>query len=139
MSFYDLEAMTARGEALSFSSLRGRPVLVTNVRLHEEMGPQGLAILTFPCNQFGREEPGDGASVAKFAEARFGAAFTMMAKVDVQGPKASPVFKFLAGETANEPITWNFGIYYVISKAGVVTAFPNVSPAALSESLRREL
>ena len=109
------------------------------VRLHETHGPSGFEVLAFPCNQFGAQEPGDCEDVANFARERFGARFEVMEKVNVNGQQTHPVFKFLKSASKTTAITWNFGVYFLVTKRGTVTAHPDVSPAQLDGLIRGEL
>ena len=108
------------------------------VELHDELGHEGLEILAFPCNQFGNQEPATCEVVAEFAKSTYGADFTMMEKVAVHGPRAHPVYNFLRATTGATP-SWNFGVYFVVSRSGEVKAYPDVAPAQLAGVLRGEL
>ncbi|KAH8059207.1 glutathione peroxidase [Aureococcus anophagefferens] len=92
------------------------------VELHDELGNEGLEILAFPCNQFGNQEPATCEVVAEFAKSTYGADFTMMEKVAVHGPRAHPVYNFLRATTGATP-SWNFGVYFVVSRSGEVKAY----------------
>jgi glutathione peroxidase len=80
--------------------------------LHEKYAQQGLAIVGVPCNQFGGQEPGTATEIAQFCEETYGVEFDLLAKVDVNGPSAAPLYKFLTSEEKNEKfggkIKWNF-------------------------------
>ena len=108
------------------------------VQLHSDLGASGLEILAFPCNQFGNQEPATCEAVEKFAADRYGADFRIMEKVAVNGPNAHPVYKWFKTKTGAH-ISWNFGVYFVVSKAGDVKAYPDVSPGQLAGVLRGEL
>ena len=90
-------------------------------KLGEELGPRGLRILAYPCNQFGYQEPGDAETSAAFVEGLGvkGDWFRLGAKINVNGPKASEPFLFLKKE-APTTIGWNFGAYFLVDKAGNV-------------------
>ena len=111
------------------------------VRLHAELGASGLEILAFPCNQFGNQEPQAARDVeARRIRKRYGVAFHVMAKVDVNGPNSHAVFRYLKHKTPKVPrIGWNFGVYYVVGRDGYARAFPDTSPALLSDAIRAEL
>ena len=80
------------------------------VRLHAELGASGLEILAFPCNQFGNQEPQAADAVETRIRKRYGVAFHVMAKVDVNGPNSHAVFRYLKHKTPKVPrISWNFG------------------------------
>ena len=89
------------------------------VRLHAELGASGLEILAFPCNQFGNQEPQAARDVEARIRKRYGVAFHVMAKVDVNGPNSHAVFRYLKHKTPKVPlISWNFGVYYVVGRDG---------------------
>jgi glutathione peroxidase len=137
MSFFDLNAKTLRGADAPLSEYKGKVALVVNVasecgftpqyegleRLHEAYGDRGLAVLGFPCNQFGGHEPGGAEQIERFCAVKFGVKFPLFEKVDVKGPGQSPVYAFLA-EGHGEP-KWNFHKYLVGKDGRVLGAFPS--------------
>ena len=76
--------------------------------LHEKYNDKGLSIVAFPCNQFLNQEPGSNAQVESFARTTMGAKFLLMSKVNVNGPDAHIVFRFLKKATDEQPVNWNF-------------------------------
>uniref|UniRef100_A0A7S3NPN1 Glutathione peroxidase n=1 Tax=Aureoumbra lagunensis TaxID=44058 RepID=A0A7S3NPN1_9STRA len=88
-------------------------------------------ILAFPSNQFGGQEPGSPREIVDFVRSRFGAEFKIMEKIQVNGPNTHQVYRFLKKATNSGPITWNFALYFLVSKNGHVLAFPNTNPASL--------
>ena len=90
----------------------------------KELGPKGLEIVAFPCNQFGRQEPGTDAEIKKFAAdkgfAQGDPGVNMMAKVDVNGADASPVWNFLKEQTNSGDVSWNFAAKFIVNKDGDV-------------------
>lgn len=137
MTFYDLKATTLRGSEQPFSAFKGKAVLVVNVasecgytpqyegleRLHEAYAARGLVVLGFPCNQFGAQEPGGSDEIERFCSVKFGVKFPLFAKVEVKGPRQSPVYAFLT-EGREEP-KWNFHKYLVGRDGQVVASFPS--------------
>ena len=89
--------------------------------LHDKYHGQGLDIVAFPCNQFGRQEPGSNAEIKAFA-GKYGAKFLMMDKIDVNGANASPVWAYLkqACENCGGDVRWNFAAKFVVDKSGTV-------------------
>ncbi|MBM81354.1 MAG: glutathione peroxidase [Planctomycetaceae bacterium] len=95
--------------------------------LHEKYKNKGLAVLGFPCNQFGAQEPGDEEEIAQFCKKNYGVTFDMFSKVDVNGKKQAPLFKQL---TAKEgfakdpgPVKWNFEKFLVARDGSIVGRF----------------
>ena len=105
--------------------------------LHEKYADQGLAIVGAPCNQFGRQEPGDAGEIAEFCEANYGVEFDMLAKVKVKKnkPGQCPLYTFLTSEETNPDyagnIQWNFTKFLISREGKVVARFsPRVEPNA---------
>lgn len=147
-SILGFEATGLDGAPIRFQELAGKVVLIVNTasqcgftpqyaglqQLHDTYASRGLVVIGFPCNQFGAQEPGDGAEIAQFCETRFGVRFSMAEKVDVNGPHAHPLFKFLTaalpGVLGTQPIKWNF-TKFLVDKAGVpVKRYASMTPPA---------
>ncbi|MDQ5917382.1 MAG: glutathione peroxidase, partial [Pseudomonadota bacterium] len=111
-SIYDFSAKTLDGRDISLGDYKGKVLLIVNTAskcgftpqyeglesLHRKYGERGLAILGFPCNQFGAQEPGDATEIANFCSLTYDVSFPMFAKVDVNGKDAHPLFTWLKGE-----------------------------------------
>jgi glutathione peroxidase len=134
-SFYDFKTNTLLGKPADLGAYRGKVTLVVNVaskcgytpqyegleKLHRELSAKGFAVLGFPSNDFGGQEPGTAQEIAEFCRLTYGVTFPMFAKVStIPGPNQSPIYKFL-GATGNLP-AWNFS-KYLVSKDGKVVAF----------------
>ena len=134
-SLYDLKVTTLDGRPADLAAYRGTVVLVVNVasqcgytpqyagleKLHRELAPKGFAVLGFPSNDFGGQEPGTAEEIATFCKRTYDVTFPMFAKVVTKaGPGQSPVYAFL-GESGMLP-QWNFS-KYVVDKNGKVAAF----------------
>jgi glutathione peroxidase len=154
-SFYDLKTHSLLGQPADLAAYRGKVTLVVNVasecgytpqyegleKLHRELSPKGFAVLGFPSNDFGGQEPGTAQQIADFCRKNYGVTFPMFAKLSTQpGPSQSPIYKFL-GASGNLP-AWNFGKYVVGKDGRVVTFFPSaVTPesAELRSSIAKAL
>ena len=128
---HDFEVLRIDGQPLALSTLQGRVLLIVNTAsacgftpqfgelqaLHTQYGPRGLVVLGFPCNQFGGQDPGSAAEIAAFCQQGYGVDFPMMAKVDVKGPGAAPLFRWLTAEApgvlGSRAIKWNFTKFLV--------------------------
>jgi glutathione peroxidase len=134
-SFYDLKTQTLLGQPADLGAYRGKVTLVVNVasecgytpqyegleKLHRELAPKGFAVLGFPSNDFGGQEPGTAQQIAEFCRKNYGVTFPMFAKLTtLPGPGQSPIYRFL-GTSGHLP-SWNFG-KYVIGRDGLVVAF----------------
>ena len=123
------------GKDTKLAQFRGKVLLVVNTAsecgatpqydplqgLHKKYAEKGLAVLGFPCNQFGSQEPGSNTEIATFCKQNYGVDFAMFSKVDVNGEKAAPIFSYLTSEESGlkktGPIGWNFE-KILISRAG---------------------
>jgi glutathione peroxidase len=134
-SLYDLQTQTLLGQPADLGGYRGKVTLVVNVasecgytpqyegleKLHRELAPKEFAVLGFPSNDFGGQEPGTAQQIAEFCRKNYGVTFPMFAKLTTQpGPGQSPIYRFL-GTSGHLP-SWNFG-KYVIGRDGRVVAF----------------
>jgi glutathione peroxidase len=105
---------------------------------------RGFLVLGFPCNQFGSQEPGDAADIAKFCSTSYEVTFPMFAKIDVNGAAAHPLYGFLKGEQkgilGTEAIKWNF-TKFLIDRSGQVRArfAPTTTPAQLDGDIEKLL
>lgn len=137
------------GEPVDLAQYHGRVVLIVNTAsqcgltpqyeqlqaLHEQYAGDGLAILGFPANNFGSQEPGSDEEIAAFCEQNFGVGFPMFAKLSVKGDDQAPLYTFLTSEETNPgfagEITWNFEKFLVGRDGRVVARFaPRTRPDA---------
>ena len=155
---YDFEAKTIDGATRSLAEWRGKPLLIVNTAskcgftpqyqgleaLHERYGGRGLTVLGFPCNQFGRQEPGDEAEIARFCSLNYDVGFPMFAKVDVNGTGAHPLFRWLKeqapGLLGSKRIKWNF-TKFLVDRAGRAASrhAPATKPASLEDEIEKLL
>lgn len=150
----DFTVITNRGEPLDLVEKQGSVLLVVNTaskcgftpqydgleELHRRYGERGFEVLGFPCNQFGGQEPGDADEIAQFCKVNFGVSFPLMAKVDVNGPEASPLFDWLKGEArgvlGSKAIKWNFTKFLIDRDGTVVKRYgPSDKPAAIAADI----
>ncbi len=145
----DFKMETLEGKkVLLADKYQGKVVLLVNVAsqcgltpqyeqlqaLHEKYGKEGLAIVGVPCNQFGKQEPGSAKQIREFCTKNYGVEFDMLAKVDVNGEDACPLYKFLTSKKSNGKfagkINWNFEKFLISREGDVVARFaPPVSPS----------
>ena len=149
-SVHDFTAKSLSGEDVSLADFRGKVLLIVNTaskcgftpqyagleKLHEELSPRGFAVLGFPCNQFGQQEPGDAQEIQKFCSLSYNVTFPMFAKIDVNGANAHPLYEFLKSEKSGllgiEAIKWNFSKFLVDQQGRVVERYaPTTTPASL--------
>ncbi len=135
-TFHDFKAADINGAAIDLASYEGSVVLVVNTaskcgftpqyaslqRIHDSYADQGFAVLGFPCDQFGHQEPGDEDEIAAFCEKEYGVTFPMFAKVEVNGEDAHPLYQWLKSEQSGmvgSKIKWNF-TKFLIGRDGLV-------------------
>lgn len=142
------------GQHEQLSNYQGKVLLIVNVAsqcgftpqyaglqtLHQRFADRGLAIMGFPCNQFGAQEPGDEPTVIQFCESRYSVRFAMFAKTEVNGHAAHPLYRWLKqtapGVLGTEGIKWNFTKFLVSRDAQTVKRFaPTDSPESMVEDI----
>ena len=147
MGIYDAEVRTLDGEPARLTDYKGKALLVVNVAsqcgltpqyaglqsLHETYGGRGFAVLGFPCNQFGGQEPGTSDEIKTFCETSYGVTFPMFEKVEVNGDGRHPLFVELTQATDENgdagDIQWNFEKFLISPEGEVVRRFrPGVTP-----------
>jgi glutathione peroxidase len=157
-SIYDFDAASIAGAPAPRASPRGKVLLVVNTaskcgftpqfagleELWKEYRDQGLIVIGFPSNQFGAQDPGSNDEIASFCEMNYGVTFPMMAKVDVNGDKAHPLWKWLTSEApgilGTHSIKWNFTKFLVGKDGKVIKRFaPNDSPQSLKGDIEKAL
>jgi glutathione peroxidase len=145
---------TLEGRDTSLAEWQGQVLLIVNTAsrcgftpqyegleaLQQRFGARGFAVLGFPCNQFGAQEPGDAAEIASFCTTRYAVSFPMFAKIEVNGADAHPLFKALKaaapGLLGSEAIKWNFTKFLVGRDGRVVERFaPTSTPASLADQI----
>jgi glutathione peroxidase len=153
-SIYAFSARALDGEPIAFDRYDGKVLLIVNTasecgftpqyaglqKLHEQYAARGLTVLGFPCNQFGKQEPGDAAQIGSFCEKNYGVSFQMFDKVEVNGSDAHPVFKFLKDEAPGllglELIKWNFTKFLVDRTGKVVKRYaPTTKPETITDDI----
>jgi glutathione peroxidase len=148
-TFYDFPVTTIDGQTKSLRDYAGQTLLVVNVAsrcgltpqytaleaLHERFAGQGFAVLGFPCNDFGAQEPGSESEIKQFCETNYKVTFPLFSKVHVKGAQRAPVYEFLTTQ-ATQPdgpgdIGWNFAKFLVGPDGHVLARFsPQVTPDA---------
>jgi glutathione peroxidase len=154
MGIYDFSAETLDGQPAPLSDYRDKVVLIVNTasqcgftkqyagleELYRKYRDRGLVVLGFPCNQFGNQEPGDAEEIKTFCSLTYDVDFPMMRKIDVNGPKAHPLYAYLKsakkGLLGSEGIKWNFTKFLVDRTGQVVGRFaPVTEPKALEGAI----
>ena len=152
-SIYDFRAKSLAGEDVLLKQFKGQVLLIVNTAsacgftpqykgleaLQKAYGSRGFSVLGFPCNQFGRQEPGDAAQIQQFCASNYAVSFPLFDKIDVNGGDAHPLYQYLRSEKSGllgSSIKWNF-TKFLVDRAGRVVA--RHAPTATPESLRKEI
>jgi glutathione peroxidase len=150
---YDFTATSLAGEDIPLKRFEGQVLLIVNTAskcgftpqyegleaLHRELSPRGFAVLGFPCNQFGAQEPGDAKQIAEFCKREYEVSFPMFAKIDVNGPGAHPLYVHLKGAKSGllgSSIKWNF-TKFLVDRSGKVVA--RHAPTAAPQGLKKDI
>ena len=155
---YDFEALQINGKSVALSQFKGKAMLIVNTasacgftpqfagleELHKAYGKKGLVVLGFPCNQFGAQDSGSNGEIAEFCQLNYGVSFPMMAKIDVNGAKAHPLYQWLAAEApgllGSKSIKWNFTKFLIGKDGSVLKRYaPTDTPASLAEDIEAAL
>ena len=150
---YGFTATSLAGEDVPLKRFEGQVLLIVNTAsacgftpqyrgleaLQKEFGPRGLSVLGFPCNQFGKQEPGDAKAIEQFCDSNYAVTFPMFAKIDVNGVNEHPLYQYLKSEKSGllgSSIKWNF-TKFLVDRSGKVVA--RHAPTATPESLKKEI
>jgi glutathione peroxidase len=151
---YQFSATTLDGRLQPLAEYAGKVLLIVNVAskcgftpqytglqaLHKELAPQGFAVLGFPCDQFGGQEPGTDAEIGAFCTEEYGITFPMFAKIQVNGAGAHPLYEYMRSEAkgllASTSVKWNFTKFLVDRHGRVLRRYaPTAKPAELRKDI----
>lgn len=160
-AIYRFSAASLDGRTVDFEQFRGRVLLIVNTasqcgftpqyagleELYRTFKERGFAVLGFPCNQFGGQEPGSAAEIGAFCEANYSVSFPLFAKIEVNGAGAHPLYRFLKHEQPGmlgilgiRRVKWNFTKFLVDRPGNAVGRFgPSTNPRALAVKIDRLL
>ena len=154
-SIYDIAIDTIDGKAIDFSSFKGKKILFVNVaskcgftKQYKELQKlsdtykDSLVVVGVPCNQFGKQEPGDAAEIQNFCQVNYGVTFLVTEKVDVKGANQHPLYTFLTCEILNgkrdSTVKWNFQKYIVSEKGTLIDHYYSIT-SPLSKKITKHL
>ena len=154
---YNFTAQDLLGNTVNFADFTGKVLLIVNTAsecgftpqfaglqaLHERYSDQGLVVIGFPCNQFGKQEPNDGAAIGEFCQRNYGVEFLMMQKIDVNGEHAHPIYTWLKsqqGGLLTDDIKWNFTKFLIGRDGKVIDRYaPMTKPENLATDIEHAL
>lgn len=154
---YDFKALSNRGEEMDFAQYEGKVLVIVNTAskcgftpqydgleaLYQKYKDQGLVIVGFPCDQFAHQEPGTNEEIAEFCRINHGVTFPLMAKIDVNGADAHPIYKYLKSETKGilgSAIKWNFTKFLISRDGSVIKRYaPAVKPEKMEKDIQKML
>ena len=155
---YEFSVKDRKGKDVSLKEYANEVLLIVNTasacgftpqfagleELHQRYGDQGLVVLGFPCNQFAGQDPGSNDEIASFCQLNYGVSFPMMAKVDVNGAQASPLYRWLCAEApgllGSKAIKWNFTKFLVGKDGRVIRRYaPQDAPQKLAGDIEAAL
>jgi glutathione peroxidase len=153
-AIYAFSAPLLDGHVLRLDTFSGQVLLIVNTasqcgftpqftgleQLHHAYRARGFSVLGFPCNQFGRQEPGNAHQIGAFCEKNYGVTFPVFAKIEVNGPNAHPLYRFLKeqkrGFLGFRRIPWNFAKFLIDRNGAVIQRFsPARTPAKIADSI----
>ena len=152
-SIYDLSFVDNHGQTVDLGQYRGKPLLIVNTaskcgftpqyeglqKIQDELGPKGLIVLGFPCDQFMHQEPGDDSTIEQFCQMNYGVTFPISTKIDVNGKNTHPVFAWLKSKTGGllgSGIKWNFTKFLVAPDGTVKRYAPATKPDEVAKDAR---
>ena len=157
-SVYDFSVKDIHGKTVKLDRYKGKVLLIVNTAsecgftlqykgleaLHKRLADKGLAVLGFPCNQFGAQEPGSEKEIESFCEVNYGVTFPLFAKIDVNGDDAAPLYRYLKKEKrgllGSEAIKWNFTKFLVDREGNVVERYaPKTEPEEIAADIEKLL
>ena len=155
---HDFQVNDIRGKPVKLDRYNGEVLLIVNVAsecgftpqytglqaLQEKFHSRGFEVLGFPCNQFGKQEPGGEDEIAAFCDTTYHVTFPMFAKIDVNGDAAAPLYRYLKAEKrgllGSEAIKWNFTKFLVHRGGQVLKRFaPNDTPESIAPDIEKAL
>jgi glutathione peroxidase len=156
MNIYDFKVKNSSGEEVSLKDYKGKTLLIVNTAsqcgftpqydeleaLHEKYADKDFAVLGFPCNQFGGQEPGSDEEIQQFCTMKFGIKFPVFSKIDVNGSNAHPLYEFLKekapGVLGSKKIKWNFTKFLVSPDGEEITRFaPATKPSKIESDIQK--
>lgn len=155
---YDFEALQINGKSVPLSQYKGKVMLIVNTAsacgftpqfagletLHQQFGNKGLVVLGFPCNQFASQDSGSNEEISEFCQLNYGVTFPMMAKIDVNGKQAHPLYQWLSKEApgllGSKSIKWNFTKFLIAKDGQVLNRYaPTDTPAGMAADIEAAL
>lgn len=158
MKIHQFNAINIKGQDIQLSDYQDKVMLIVNTaskcgftpqfegleNLHQELESKGLAILGFPCNQFGKQDPGQDGEIEEYCQLNYGVSFNMFSKIEVNGANAHPLFNYLKdqarGVLGSKAIKWNFTKFLINRDGEVIKRYaPNDKPSTIKADIEQLL
>lgn len=158
MSIYEFSATNIKGQDVNLSDYEGKVLLIVNTAskcgftpqfeglesLHKDLEEQGLVILGFPCNQFGRQDPDADGQIEEFCQLNYGVSFPMFSKIDVNGSGMHPLYDYIKNQArgllGSKTIKWNFTKFLINRQGLVIKRYaPNDTPESIKSDIQELL
>lgn len=156
MNFYNLKATLLNGKTVAMEQYKGKTIIIVNTaskcgltpqyegleNLYQKYKDQGLVILGFPCNQFGKQESGTSDEIQEFCQINYGVSFPMFEKIEVNGNNTHPIFKYLKsklGGCFGSKIKWNFTKFIIDKNGKAVKRFAPITKPEKMEKLIKKI
>ncbi len=156
MNIFDFEAKLLNGKTVPLTDYEGKTLIIVNTaskcgltpqyegleNLYQKYRGDGLVVLGFPCNQFGKQEQGDSNEIQEFCEVNYGVSFPIFSKIEVNGKAAHPLFKFLKSQKGGlfgSKIKWNFTKFVIDKEGKPLKRFSPFTPPEKMESFIKKI
>ncbi len=158
VSIYDFKVQARDGSVVDLGDFRGQVLVIVNTaskcgltpqftaleELYKTYGEQGVTVVGFPCNQFANQDPGSNDEIAEFCQVNYGVTFPMMAKIDVNGANADPLYVWLTAQApgflGSKKIKWNFTKFLIGRDGEVVKRYsPQEDPKGMATDIEAAL
>lgn len=155
MSIYQFNATNINGQEVSLGDYQDKVILIVNTaskcgftpqfegleNLHKDLADKGLVVLGFPCNQFGKQDPGSDDQIEEFCQLNYGVSFPMFSKIEINGSGTHPLYKYLKQEAkgllGSKNIKWNFTKFLINRQGDVVKRYaPTDKPESLNADIQ---
>ncbi|MEN8778296.1 MAG: glutathione peroxidase [Glaciecola sp.] len=157
-SIYDFSMTLANGQEQALAEFKGKVLLIVNTaskcgftpqydglqKLQDQYADKGFSVLAFPCDQFGKQEPGSDEEIMSFCTTKFNVNFPVFSKIEVNGDNAAPIYQVMKssakGIFGSEGIKWNFTKFLVNAEGEIIKRYaPTTKPEVIAKDIEKQL